>query len=271
MSNIQDAIRRAAKLLELATHPNTSVEEAATAAAQAQAIMTKYQIEALVAQADVDSLSPETEEEIFDFGKKGAHIEDSGDKRIAGWKWPLIDAISLVNGCEAYFGHARHRASHLVGSATGYTKTIDVIGRPSDVTAVRYLYGFLSREVDRLTERDGKGCGRVWCSNFRLGIVDTITRKLHEQRKATVAQLRAEAESRTAIDQSRALVRIDNAIARIEERRIELRDWMKKNTRLRAGSGGTGPEYNPDAWAQGRRAGESVEIRNRAKGALDSG
>ena len=64
---------------------------AATAAAQAQRLMTEHDIQQAMLAIENPSAA-EPEEAIEDFGKKGAELYEIGEK-LATWKWRLCSAI----------------------------------------------------------------------------------------------------------------------------------------------------------------------------------
>src|SRR5207248_2223458 len=126
--------------------------------------------------------------------------------RRSSWKGRLASILARHNGCKMYNGW----------------NGPSLIGRPSDVATVRYLYGWLRQEVDRLAERDCKGNGTTYANNFRLGVTDTIGNRLYEQQKETQAAVRKEAQAlaeQTGASVNLALVRVNNAMARIEQKR----------------------------------------------------
>lgn len=239
-------IAKVQKLLRLATSSNAN--EAALAAAKAQELIDTHQLAAtLLALDNAEPTKGLDDEPIVDFEKAGAPLETSG-KKLDRWRGNLASVVARQNGCRIYFS----------GS------DIALVGRPSDAETVRYLYGYLSREVERLTTVAGHGMGRTWRNNFRLGVVETIANKLYEQRRKFEHHVRAEARS----ESSTALVRVDRALATIDKRGETVNDWIKANLKLYASSGG-GSAYNHSAREQGRRAGRSISV-GMARGSLTS-
>jgi len=248
MSNetaLNQAIRQAQKLLKLANHANTGPEEASTAAAKAQEIMDRFKIVSL-AQLE----TPEVTEEIVDFAKKSAPLDVSA--KLAVWKSLLAMALCRANQCMCYTSRRNGQRS------------LEVIGRPSDVETVRYLYAALIQDVDALAKRAAKGCGRTWASNYRHGVVEAIKEKLQTQRRATESDLRTAA----GVDSS-ALVRIDTAIAKLAQRERDVAVFAQANLRLRTQSVPVG-RTDPNARAQGREAGKSLSVGGTGRG-LNSG
>lgn len=235
MSSVLDKVR---KLLRLAESPNAN--EAAAAAAKAQNLIDEHNLSA--ALLSLDEGQSDDDEDIEDFNAKGAPLDSQ--PVLHRWRLSLASAVTRANGCRVYI--------------TG--GSIAIVGRPSDAETSRYLFAYLAHEVERLCEKDGRGCGRTWRNNYRLGVVDTISQKLHAEHKKFVEEKRKLAGS------TQALVRVNQAIAKVEKRGEDVSAWMKKNLRLYAGSGSSS-RYDGSAREAGRRAGRSIVI-NRAKGAI---
>lgn len=234
------------KLLRLATSSNAN--EAALAAAKAQELIDKHQLAAtLLAMDAVEPMKGLDDEPIIDFEKAGAPLDAA--KKLDRWRGSLASAVARSNACRIYYS----------GSEIG------LVGRPSDAETVRYLYGYLSREVERLATESGQGMGRTWRNNFRLGVVETIHKKLYEQRRKFESETRAEARAAG----STALARIDRALATIDKRGESVDAWVKSNLKLYARGGGSGSQYNASAREAGRRAGHSIAISG-ARGSLAS-
>jgi hypothetical protein len=249
----EEAMDRVIKLLKLAKSDNP--HEAALAAAKAQDIIDRYKL-------DVSSASAESSE--ADRPKEA--IQKFADPLYVGskastWRIRLASALADANACRIY----------LQGG------DIRLIGRPSDASALRYLFAYLCRETDKLTDRDAKGNGKTWVNNFRLGVIDTISRKLRESQRATREAVKREVEEKqaklfAAVGEAAfsagpsAIVRVNAAIARMEEDRKEVIDWEKANMSYgRARSSNARHDYG--AREMGRRSGESIRIGG-AKAAL---
>lgn len=244
--NYEEALQKAAKLLRLAKSSNPN--EAALAASKAQDIIDRFRIEA--AALTLDGQTPQQPDEpIQDFGNDPLERLN----RKSSWKSRLASTIAKYNACKMYNGH--------------YGPS--VIGRPSDVATVRYIYAWLVQETDRLAARDCRGNGVSWVNNYRLGVVDTIGDRLHQQKRETQDRVRAEvallAVGQSAEAQSLALVKINNAIARTEERREEVEAWTKEHVKLVGRASYV--RYSSTARAAGQRAGREVRFTT-AKGAI---
>lgn len=237
----EEAVAKAVKLLKLAQSDNP--HEAALAAARAQEIMDRYKLEGLSADLD-PTAKPEVDEPILDIG------EPIEPKQGSAWVVRLIVALAHANQCRVY------QRRTMEGTGTF------VVGRPSDAQTVRYLYGWLKNEVNRLATRDGKAYSNVWKNNFRNGAVDTIVRKLRESQAATKEAVRAEASN------PHAIVRVDNALAKLEKRAEAVTLWMQQNMSLGKSRAKFGGRSDYGARDAGRRAGEEIDVGGRAKHGL---
>lgn len=238
-----EAIDKVAKLLRLAKSDNP--HEAALAASRAQEIMDRHKITSIVSEITGQA---EPDEPIKDFC---ADPLEPGIGRLASWKPRLLGAIARANQTRIYLLRSGGMA---------------LVGRASDAQTVRYLYGWLKREVDKLTLRDCKGFGHTYANNYRLGVVDTIREKLAAQRKETQAAMQQEA---SAQPNTFALVLVNNAIAKIEQRAQSVDKWVEANLRL---SKGSSSRYTPNSGARdaGRKAGQSISL-TRSSGAIGRG
>lgn len=236
-NSVLDKVR---KLLRLAQSPNPN--EAAAAAVKAQQLIDEHNLASALLSLETGANEPD--EPIEDFQKKDAPL-DENDRDY--WRWRLAAILMHANACAGY----------CLGG-------IQIMGRPSDVETVRYLYGYFAGEVNRLTEVAGKGCGRTWRNNYRNGIVDTLGARLMEQHAAFRAGARASVAGNT-----HALVKVDQALAKVEERRIEVDAFTKKHLNIRSVSAG-GARLDASARAAGRRDGHSIRI-NTARGSIGRG
>lgn len=242
--DLQEAISKATRLLRLAKSDN--MHEAASAAAKAQAIIDKYKIGAIALEMGEDHKTPVNTEPIINFGDEA--VLDRGKAYISSWRIRLAATIAHANQCRIY----------LRGPA------INLVGRPSDAETVRYLYAWLSNETDRLASLHGKGYGKVWSNNFRLGVVDALKEKLEAERIDTRSEMINEAGSSPA-----AIVRVDQAMNAMVQLGAAVQEWMDLNMNLKKAS--PRPYQNNNSARQaGYKAGQSISL-NSSKGALGGG
>lgn len=179
--NREKVLERITKLLKL-SKGTSSVEESATAAAQAQQLMLKYKIEqAALDEHTADPEPVESPQPLF------------ASKRMPSWKRSLSQVIATTNQVYTY----RH------GPA------VMMVGAEDDINTVRYMFSYLVKEVERLARTHCKGCDRTYGNNFRWGVVQALKVKFAEQR--------AEAARNADETTTRALVRIDKQLARAED------------------------------------------------------
>lgn len=237
---LEEAIKKAQKLLALSESDNPN--EAANALTQAQKILTKYQISKEMLAFDGEE---EDNEEIEDFMDKGAPLDSASLYNMDGCWGRLADIIAKENTCKVYITSERKQ------------RHIAIIGRPSDVEKVRYLYNYFKNETQRLCKRDGKGCGRTWRNNYRNGVVDTL--------KITIQSARDEAIKELKAANSTALVKVDKALAKFDERLASVNKWAENNLRL--SSQNYYGRHDDKAREMGRKAGKEIRYSN-ARGTL---
>jgi len=237
------------KLLRLAGN-NPNPEEAASAAATAQRLIDAHNLSATVLELESGPRRPEADEPVQDFGTGDARLGESRDRGHEA----LASVLARANGCRLYYGWSGIRGR----------RRLALVGRASDAEAVRYLYAWVAGEMDRLTEVQGHGMGRVWRTNFRLGIVDTISRKLRESREAMAAEAKQAAEHNP-----HALMVVSQALATLQARGDTVQKWMDTHLKLRAGRA-TSRQYDGSAREAGRKAGESISLTG-GRGRLASG
>lgn len=267
-----EALRKVRSLLNLAARGGTP-EEAANAAAMAQKIIDKYNIDIEDADFDVNQAKADAEP-ITDFGwddpldkaKYGAYVER--------WSVRLANVVCNYNTCAIRYYRGESRES-----------VIKIIGRPSDVAAVRYLYAYFKSQIIELTKTHTLGHSTAYKGQFADGCIDTLNRRLTEQRKSTFEEKRA-----SLVGNSTALVRVEKAIARIDKRAEDvsefLLDKINRNIQQYADAlgisfekarkeyfkgrrGFSGSSAGESGRSHGQKAGESIRLTG-AKGALGS-
>jgi hypothetical protein len=235
-------MQKAAKLLRLAQSDNAN--EAALAASRAQEIIDRFKLSMDALQMDEAQIIA-SNEPIQDFGADPL----TRDAKLARWKAYLASGIAKQNQCMIYRS----------GGA------LKIIGRASDAVAVRYLFSWLSSEVERLANRDCHGYGVTYWNNYRIGAAESICRRLREESARTLETVRTEA----AQISSAALVVVNNNALALVRKEQEVHAWAKSNMRLRSSSGGRGSRYDHSARQAGRTAGNSVSLR--ASGRIGGG
>jgi len=232
-----EAVRKAAALLRLAARGGT-VAEAAVAAAKAQDIVDRFELTGgCVTEMSEEGRAVEADEAIESFFHKPGGELDGTMKWMEMWRPSLASGIARQYGC--YIFRARR----------GQGASIEIVGRPSQVETVRYLYSWLSVELRQLAERHGRGMGSVWKREFLEGAAFEVGKVMREQRLKTVADVKAH--------NPHALVRIENALTRMDPKDAERH--IKERMRLRAG-GQRQVQRDYSARAQGAAAARSINM-----------
>lgn len=172
-------IDRIKKLLSLSKSSNE--HEAAQAAALAADLMLSNEIE------EAALCEPEDAPEDV-----GADTLDELGKQRTPWKGTLAHCLTQSAGCRSY-------TSRRTGQVT-----IQIVGQPSKVATVRYMYAYLVGEINRLADsafreehaecsRSGVPApsARAWKNAFRLGAAGVIGNRVMAQRKETHAKAKA--------------------------------------------------------------------------------
>lgn len=246
MMTREEAIEKVRKLLALSQSNNP--HEAALAAQRAQEILDKYEIEQ--GMLDLSSDDPTDKEQITQDGILGEPTQ-----RMSAWKGVLSDALARANACRSYWNWTRTYSG-------GRIMRLKIVGRPSDVQKVQYMFGLLVAEVDRLTKRDCTGEGKTYSNNYRHGMVSAISEKIREAKQSARRAVYAEHAGDTL-----ALVKIDRSLERLDRREQDMAQWMKANLKLK--NMPNSASYDHDARAHGYRVGKKeVTVNSRARGGL---
>lgn len=241
MMTTQEAIDKARKLLALAAG-STNPNEAAIAAARAQEILDRHRLSEAMLEAE-DSTSKET----VDFGLPLEEL-----KKSSTWKGRLARSVAEANSCMVY----------ITSSGRSFEKkvSIQIVGRPSDIAKTQYMYSYLVSETDRLTQANGKGQGKTWCNNYRLGIVDAV----HERLQTTMTTV-VEATKEDPIDSKKVV----QALMIINNHKNEVDRFVKERVGKLRSSKATW-RGDKDARQTGYQHGQKIAL-NGASGALGSG
>lgn len=227
------SIRKVKHLLDLSRSSN--IHEAGLAATRAQEMMLYYEL----SEADLDTT--EEPERLED------HTIDPGEgkQRMSIWKGYLAGGIARGFACRVYWSGPR----------------IHILGKPSAIQTVSYLYAYLVRELQEIADREwlahkGSGIhGKTWKYNFYLGAAGAIGSRLSENKTRIMRE-----QSTTSI----ALVRInqDDTEAEGAIKAMGVRSVSLKGS------------YQSDARARGREIGNSIALNasgpglNKAPGLL---
>lgn len=232
----EKVIAKLKKLWALAESSN--VNEAANAAQAAQRIMTEHQIDMAMLDTSGPVEAPIKVENDFLEPPKPHRA------RKSPWKGSIAAALSSANGCQCYWFGANLR----------------IIGTKASAETVRYLYAYLTREVDRLAERN-KGAGRAWLNSFRIGAAAEISATIKAGRKAAVEEARAEARNLMAENPGHngsGLARVEQAVDRMKREAEEVKRFATEHLKLKSTKGARAS--NADGYYAGRAAGATVNL-----------
>lgn len=215
--DFEKVLDRVKKLLALGKSDST--DEAINAVGLAQRYMTEYSITEAMLK---DPLVPE--EPIREW-------EDPIDDTHSTWKDILGAVLAKNNQCVVL----------------KYGTLLQIIGRASDVSKVRYLYSYCVRETERLAA-NYKGNGRTWLNNFKHGVVDTISDK--------ITTVNAHVRTKMLLEHSSN----EKGIVRIDERAAAVETWVKeKYQKLNKGKTAIA-RHDRSARERGRSDGESISM-----------
>jgi len=227
IKKIRDRIRKLLNMAGDAGSPN----EAAIAAKRAKALLAEYNL----SEADVIAGDMSAE----DFREAGV---GKAMARYPVWMNILGPAIAQYTGCHSIFKVS-------IGPAPRYQKLkqIQFRGHVDDLMLAEYLWTYLTRTIERMT--NGAGVYGVAARNsFKKGMAGEICKKLREMADEEKAWF-------TQHSDSRALVVVDKKAAMLREKY-----GIARYSRSSHGVSDGG------AHARGRAAGADVSIRRGLQG-----
>lgn len=238
---------RIRKLLRLSKSDN--VAEAANAAAQAQRLMEKHQLDVAMLSADVhDGGEPWKVREHHDKPlAKG--------KRIPLWKVTLAQGLAGLNGCKIYM-------LQWEGDSTSVNEMC-LIGTDSDVGGVHAMFKYLAKEIGalaRVYRAKTKGKRKhlnVAVDSFRRGAVDRCVQRLRAEQERVRDEERAAARA-LAGDSTTALARVESAIALLDARLLAARACLDALGPEPSADRGYSQDW--DAYERGRKAADSIDL-----------
>jgi hypothetical protein len=179
-ANLDAVIRKIADLRRLATSSN--LHEAEVAAAAAARLAEKHRI----SEAEIEASGTEPGERAV---QDGEPLEEERG-RASLWRGQLALVLAKHYGCVLIRAATVENGIKLL--------RMRIIGRPSDTTLVRYLYGWLSLDLARIAAKESAGRGLAWKNSWLLGAVTGLRAQLD----------RAASQERASADTA-ALVRLD--------------------------------------------------------------
>lgn len=227
MSDIDTILSRVQKLLALADK-NSNVNEAAVATAKAQGLIEQYNLDQAQIAADKGQTEISSEEINNDF----APLYEG--KRAISWKSSLAEALSRANNCRVFLVKGNIR----------------IVGKKTGVELTRFLFEYVSGEVERLcdvaikSERDesGKTGAKTWANNFKLGAVAAVRDTLKT----------AQAEARSKYEGTQAMAIINNESMAVD-------NWLADNMKLRNKTAHPVAD-DSEARVAGYKAGKTIDL-----------
>jgi hypothetical protein len=227
-------VEKIKKLLSLSKSDNE--HEAANAAATAAALMAEHQI-------SIAALDDTLEESFGVFP-----IDCDPAKKKVSWKGRIAFGVAASFGCKWYWD--------------GSVPTM--VGRESDVAAVRYTCTYLVREINRLAEQSWKDypmneweSARAYKTSFRTGASQRVRLRLQQARKENLAKEKSGADER----RMNAIVKVeqnDEAIKKYYDDLAKAMNFKSFRTTNKVGSA--------IGLQAGREAGNSINLGGANKG-----
>lgn len=216
---IKSIIEKIAHLRALASKAGTQAE-AEAAAGMAEKLIAQYEIE----EADLESAGSQAAEEV----EEGEVLHAYEGSHAESWRGTLACGLAKIHGCYSFHGREGDKAVQRIA------------GRPSSVAIVRYLFGWLCYEIERLAQNER---GRAARHAFKMGAVSgylSVLRKAQQQ--ATAAQQTPTAQGFGLVVVSRA-----EEAQRYFEKALKVK-FVTRTTRVTDGG----------AYGRGREAGSSL-------------
>lgn len=166
MNDINKAVTLIHKLLALARDGGATESEAERAMAKAQELMAEHNLSMATLEAKGGA-------------KEGRVRNQESENLLYAWKRELLERIAKVNFCHIAIIYKTNRANQQIGG--GY----EVIGRESNVAAVRNMFDYLLQTVERLVvdefglspqDRYSKSA-----HSFRTGCCDRLKERLQQR------------------------------------------------------------------------------------------
>lgn len=186
-SNIDDVMRRVKKLLAVAEDGRGDPNEAATAAAMAERIMRKYQIE----HADVIEVELKRGGESFGSVDVGTTLDPEGfSKESSGWAGILAVAVAKLHDCQARYCWTQEHG-----------KSLRFSGYKADADMARFTYVYLVRTMAAAGKQYAKAAprSRGECESFRRGFNAAMTSSLYAAARAKSKEMEEQASSRALV------------------------------------------------------------------------
>lgn len=251
IDKVLDRVKKLLRLAEGTSNPN----ESAAAAGAAQKLITEYNLG--VVKLDDDEGGPFFGARRADEPTARECFEITGKQRPT-WEIRLLDGVCKANQCRfLWMGH---------GVAT---RTYTILGTVADRATVMYLFHYLRRQVEEVSARavaaraDTSIPGKVWGNNFRIGMVETISRRMMAEKVKITLAAPAAAFARGG---EAAIIPVQEALtvlAALDQRVGEEHDAIIRRATAAGAVKDSAPRAyrgHQDARTQGRIAGQKVVL-----------
>ena len=157
-------INKIQALMNLTDHRGATENEAASASGHVMRLLAKYNLD----MAECDKIVNKPEE---------IESERLPQQHVPIWKGTLLQAICRAHFCAFY-------------NSLGYrTKSQVIVGKPTNVQAVKIVYAFLCDVVESEAKAafrayQGYEHGKAYCNSFRIGMVQRIAARFREDMEA---------------------------------------------------------------------------------------
>jgi hypothetical protein len=226
-------IEKIAKLRRLSTSSN--INEAMAATKAAEKLIAEYRIsEAGLEMGSEENTHPVQKDEI--------PMYNTG--RIIPWKNSLAIMLAKHYGCACY-NHTDFSSGRKVSNYT-------LVGRRDDTEICRYMFSWLSLEIDRLCKMNCKGEGHVFCQSYCQGAVHGVYQQLKDMKDMLKNSATA---SQTA------------AIIKLDSREHEATVAMHQLIRLSNNRGpGSRVRHSGEGYSNGVEAGKRINLHKNLEG-----
>jgi hypothetical protein len=227
-------LSRIKKLMNLTVERGATVEEAATAQVKAQALLFEHNLS--MASVNAHNLDKKEAEA---YARAAYELKEGKDQSM-DWRRTLLYIIAKANFCTAI-------------SHPDTPRLMSMIGRPSNVEIVQYLYEHVQREVHKLAkaaQRLQTSQKSTYYTAFCRGACATIRERLQKQEED---QAKSTAACTALVVQSQA--DLDKAVAK----------WFPYLAHGRRKTGGR----SADGFAAGKSAAKGIGL-NRGVGSSSS-
>lgn len=232
----QKIIHKIQKLLQLAdTSKNSNIEEAASAAAKAQALMEKHRIKkAMLNQAESITWKP---------------LVDNG--RPEDWKLYLTSFLAKNNGCYVVRSESYEEDNK-----------INIVGEGQDQETIQQLYTYLVSELNKLCFVElleffntyDKYPGKDYTRSWYLGAVTAVGDKIEAAKNEARQQVLKTAWS---LDQKDL---IKSALVVIDKKIEKAKNWVQKHLSNAEIKNESLDNTNPKGYAAGQNAAEQINL-----------